>query len=232
MSLPSPPTNYYPGRMRGVANRLRSTRANPPGRAAAEGLRRETYGAALQQFDDLMAAAAAIGPVSRPLPLYYAVLQAGKAIAAACADRDPPIEGHGLVEDRSTKRANSGERPEWQSDILRFRVRPDKRRPESSVLSPRCSGQRGSLAASNSEHSGRRFLRRTRRRNPALGLRRCGSSRSCSTVAGTSLFERIVAIFICAARCRVTMRNRSSGCLPIIRTPSALASKVEILYCQ
>jgi hypothetical protein len=79
-------------------------------------MRRETYGAALQQFDDLMTAAAAIGPVSRPLPLYYAVLQAGKAIAAAWAPGDTwRVEGHGLAEDRQA---------EWQDDILRFRVKP------------------------------------------------------------------------------------------------------------
>src|SRR6185437_16243610 len=90
--------------MQGTANRLRATRANPPGLASGDGLRRETYGAALQQFDELIAAAAAIGPVSRPLPLYYAVHQAGKAIAAAWADQQPPITGHGLTQVRSAKR--------------------------------------------------------------------------------------------------------------------------------
>lgn len=115
--------------MQGSSNRLRATRANPPGMASSEGVRRETYGAALQQFDDLMAAAAAIGPVSRPLPLYYAVLQAGKAIAAAWSDGDPPIEGHGLTEDRPRKGAGNSTPPEWHDDILRFRVRPHKGQP-------------------------------------------------------------------------------------------------------
>lgn len=101
--------------MQVIANRLRATRANPPGMAAGEGPRRDTYAAALQQFDDLMTAAAVIGPVSRPLPLYYAVLQAGKAIAAAWTPGDDwHAGGHGLAEDGSA---------EWQ-DILHFRVKP------------------------------------------------------------------------------------------------------------
>ena len=101
--------------MQVIANRLRATRANPPGMASGEGPRRETYAAALQQFDDLMTAAAVIGPVSRPLPLYYAVLQAGKAIAAAWTPGDGwRAGGHGLAEDDSAG---------WQ-DILHFRVKP------------------------------------------------------------------------------------------------------------
>ena len=83
--------------------------------ASPEGARRDTYAAALQQFDDLMTAAAVIGPVSRPLPLYCAVLQAGKAIAAAWTPGDDwHAGGHGLTEDDSAK---------WQ-DILHFRVKP------------------------------------------------------------------------------------------------------------
>src|SRR5262245_43808405 len=102
--------------MQGTAKRLRATRANPPGRASDDGLRRGTYGAALQQFDDLITAAAAVGPVSRPLPRYYAVLQAGKAIAAAWRPDDTwRARGHGLSEDGQA---------EWQDDILRFRVKP------------------------------------------------------------------------------------------------------------
>lgn len=109
---------------------LRATRASPPGRASEEGVRRETYGAALQQFDDLMTAAAAIGPVSRPLPLYYAVLQAGKAIAAAWSDEDSPVGGHGLKQDRPRKAAGSdGQPPAWHSDVLRFPVKPDEHWP-------------------------------------------------------------------------------------------------------
>lgn len=103
--------------MQVIANRLRATRANPPGMAVGEGPRRDTYAAALQQFDDLMTAATMIGPVSRPLPLYYAVLQAGKAIAAAWTPGDGwHAGGHGLAED---------DQAEWQ-DILHFRVKPSR----------------------------------------------------------------------------------------------------------
>jgi hypothetical protein len=101
--------------MQVIANRLRATRANPPGLASGVGPRRDTYAAALQQFDDLMAAATVIGPVSRPLPLYYAILQAGKAIAAAWTPGDDwRVGGHGLTED---------DQAEWH-DILHFRVKP------------------------------------------------------------------------------------------------------------
>jgi hypothetical protein len=74
------------------------TRAKPPGRAGAddEPERRATYVAALQQFDELMAAAAEVGSASRPLPLFYALSQAGRAIAAAHAGEDWDFHGHGL----------------------------------------------------------------------------------------------------------------------------------------
>jgi hypothetical protein len=65
--------------------------------------------------------------VSRPLPLYYAVLQAGKAIAAAWSPDDTwRARGHGLSEDGQA---------EWQDDILRFRVKPSgTRRGGSGVF--------------------------------------------------------------------------------------------------
>jgi hypothetical protein len=58
---------------------LRATRASPLRLAAADKDCKETYGAALQQFDELLLAASTVSPISRPLPLYYAVLEAGKA---------------------------------------------------------------------------------------------------------------------------------------------------------
>jgi hypothetical protein len=99
--------------------RLRATRASPPGLASGAHDRRETYGAALQQFDDLINAASAVGPVTRPLPLYYAVHQAGKAIAAAWAEGEWRATRHGLAQDYE-------EPDRWQDDILRFRVRPQR----------------------------------------------------------------------------------------------------------
>lgn len=63
--------------------KIRAMRARPPGRAADESDRRGVFSAALGQFDELLDAAAAVGPASRPLPLYYALNQAGRAIAAS-----------------------------------------------------------------------------------------------------------------------------------------------------
>lgn len=50
----------------------------------------------LAQFDELIAASAAVGPASRPLPLFYALSQAGRAIAAAHAEDAWLLRGHGL----------------------------------------------------------------------------------------------------------------------------------------
>lgn len=75
---------------------IRATRSNPPGRAS-EADRRKTYGAALAQFDELLTAARAVGPAARPLPLFYALSQAGRAIAAAHLDDPWRLRGHGLT---------------------------------------------------------------------------------------------------------------------------------------
>jgi hypothetical protein len=108
-------------------NRLRATRAGPPGLASGDPDRRETYGAALQQFDDLIAAASAIGPVSRPLPLYYAVHQAGKAISAAWAEGEWHTTSHGLAQDSWQEDGDQETPSGWQGDIRRFRVKPQKK---------------------------------------------------------------------------------------------------------
>ncbi|HXB66415.1 MAG TPA: hypothetical protein VNV42_16240 [Solirubrobacteraceae bacterium] len=81
-------------------NVIRATRADPPGRAGLEPERRATYGAALQQFDELLEAAAVAGHASRPLPLFYALSQAGRALAAAHCE-SWVVRAHGISEDRS-----------------------------------------------------------------------------------------------------------------------------------
>jgi hypothetical protein len=75
---------------------IRATRASPPGFARDDDERRQLYGAALAQFDELIAAATAVGPGSRPLPLFYALSQAGRAIAAAHAESAWRLRWHGL----------------------------------------------------------------------------------------------------------------------------------------
>ena len=100
-----------------VRSRCAVRRASPPGDAAVDRDRRETYGAALQQFDELMAAARVVSAVSRPIPQYYSMHQAGKAITAAWAAEDWKVAGHGLAQDTSAGAL-------WRSDVLFFRVRP------------------------------------------------------------------------------------------------------------
>ena len=75
--------------------RIRALRAMPPMRAAHDDERRQVFSAALGQFDELLTAAASVGPASRPLPLYYALNQAGRAIVAALQPADRPWEPRG-----------------------------------------------------------------------------------------------------------------------------------------
>jgi hypothetical protein len=58
------------------------------------------YGAALRQFEDLLSSAEASGYAGRPVPLFYALSQAGRAIVAAFGD-SPVVDGHGLREHRT-----------------------------------------------------------------------------------------------------------------------------------
>lgn len=71
-------------------------RAEPPG-FAHEDRRREVFTAALQQAEELHGAASITGYASRPLPLFYALSQGGRAIAAARnGGEDWELRGHGL----------------------------------------------------------------------------------------------------------------------------------------
>lgn len=70
------------------------TRANLPRGVAGDLNRARVYRAALNQGEELVRAAQEIGPSSRPLPLFYAVAQAGRAIVAARGG--PDHYGHGL----------------------------------------------------------------------------------------------------------------------------------------
>jgi hypothetical protein len=74
---------------------IRRTRARPPGRAADDE-RRQTYGTALEQFEELIGAAATASPGVRPLPLFYALSQAGRAITAAYLLEGWKPGAHGL----------------------------------------------------------------------------------------------------------------------------------------
>lgn len=76
---------------------IRWTRSEPPGMAGSDAKRRAIYCASLQQFEELLTAAAAAGHASRPLPLYYALSQAGRALVAAYG-QEPTCAGHGLTQ--------------------------------------------------------------------------------------------------------------------------------------
>jgi hypothetical protein len=73
---------------------LRLSRSEPPDQASGDEQRGKLYRSALRQFEELMRAAEATGPAARPLPLFYALSQAGRAIVAAKGGADP--KGHGL----------------------------------------------------------------------------------------------------------------------------------------
>jgi hypothetical protein len=74
------------GSIAGVSTRawqsLRVLRAQPPGGVNSDE-RRAVFTAALEQSEQLMRAARDVGYAARPLPLFYSLSQAGRAIAAA-----------------------------------------------------------------------------------------------------------------------------------------------------
>ena len=80
--------------------RLRRLRANPPSLAGAEvdEARTRVFQAAMTQAEELWGAASAVGAASRPLPLFYCLSQAGRAICAAWTrDGDWRPGRHGIT---------------------------------------------------------------------------------------------------------------------------------------
>ena len=80
---------------RATWRQLRALRARPPG-VGGLGERTETFSAALEQCEQLFEAAASVGYEARPLPLFYALSQGGRALAAAIALDDWVLRGHGI----------------------------------------------------------------------------------------------------------------------------------------
>lgn len=92
---------------------LRQSRSHAPSSIADDPDRLQTYRAAMQQFEELMNASAVTGFASRPLPLFYAVSQAGRAIIAARGGEQP--RAHGLSF------------PDLQADsVLHAKVKPQQ----------------------------------------------------------------------------------------------------------
>lgn len=77
---------------------LRTMRHKPPGRAA-KGNRRDTFNAALEQAEQLFAAAETTGAASRPMLIFYGTSQLGRAISAASTmlgNEEYKLSGHGI----------------------------------------------------------------------------------------------------------------------------------------
>ncbi|MFI5590149.1 YaaC family protein [Amycolatopsis sp. NPDC051758] len=75
---------------------IRALRATPPGLATADVDRRRAFVAALRQAEELAEAAASASYATKALPLFYALSQAGRAIAAAHLPDPWQLHGHGL----------------------------------------------------------------------------------------------------------------------------------------
>ncbi len=97
---------------RAIWSLIRETRSARPGRAAEHQKRGAVYGAALQQFEELMRAARSVDYASRPLPLFYALSQAGRAITAAWAEQPWELHGHGLKFERGPTALRSAVKPD------------------------------------------------------------------------------------------------------------------------
>lgn len=65
--------------------------------------RRRVFAAALEQAEQFLKAAEVVGFATRPVQLFYAVSQAGRAIAAARAREPWRIVGHGASVKTRTK---------------------------------------------------------------------------------------------------------------------------------
>lgn len=88
------PRGILARRMSRMWDWLRITRHDPMGRAQTNTDNAKIYRAALQQFEELVRAAESSGAASRPLPLFYALTQAGRAIIAVKGGSEHI--GHGL----------------------------------------------------------------------------------------------------------------------------------------
>jgi len=78
---------------------LRSRRSILPGKPllSSSSSRRQTFAAALAQFEEQMTAAKVVSPATQPLNLYYGLAQAGMAIGAARSSADQwSFSRHGL----------------------------------------------------------------------------------------------------------------------------------------
>src|SRR5437588_2602717 len=99
--------------MRIIWDWLRLSRYAAIGEAAKNDEAAGIFRASLDQFEELMNAAAATGPAARPLPLFYALSQAGRAVIASRGGEEH--FGHGIAVEASP------------DDVLNTIVRPAER---------------------------------------------------------------------------------------------------------
>ena len=81
-----------------IWRQIRALRSRPAGRAG-RGDRKRVFGSALEQAEQLFAAAESAGYATRPILLFYGLSQAGRAIAAASTAADNNsyrLSGHGI----------------------------------------------------------------------------------------------------------------------------------------
>jgi hypothetical protein len=86
---------------------LRALRANPPGRAGTNAKRRDVFTAALEQAEQYLRAAANAGYPTKPVQLFYALSQSGRAICAAHSIEPWLISGHGASATPDRRIANT-----------------------------------------------------------------------------------------------------------------------------
>jgi hypothetical protein len=94
---------------------LRGLRATPPGHAAPDNARGRVFAAALEQAEQFLTAAASVGYATKPVQLFYALSQAGRAIAAAHAGEAWQIHGHGARVDESSNIGQTTVEPDARS---------------------------------------------------------------------------------------------------------------------
>ena len=75
---------------------IQALRAEPPGKAAHDNDRRKTFRSALRQAEEFADAAEVVSYVTKPVQLFYAMSQAGRALAAARLSHPWTLRGHGL----------------------------------------------------------------------------------------------------------------------------------------
>lgn len=121
---------------------LRMLRAQPPGGVNSDE-RRAVFTAALEQSEELMRAAGDVGYSARPLPLFYSLSQAGRAVAAArLAGPAWRLARHGI-----------GMRPDQDqiADLLQRSIRFDEESPKQVAARARRKSFAGVSDAIGSE---------------------------------------------------------------------------------